>query len=49
MLPANMSPMDKLRLSQWIKSGCPAASVEYYSVRQPLVIRIHLLLCGKIR
>ena len=28
MLPAGMSPMDKLRLSQWIKSGCPAASVE---------------------
>ena len=28
MNPIGMSPMDKLRLSQWIKSGCPAASVE---------------------
>lgn len=23
-----MSPMDKLRLKQWIQSGCPCASVE---------------------
>lgn len=28
MMPDVMMPMDKLRLSQWIKSGCQAASVE---------------------